>query len=92
MTGAGAPFHAGAERVSASVFPVLGIDPLLGRTFTAEEDTNAAPVTVISFALWQAKFQGDPGAVGKVIDLDRRPTLSSESCRRDLSSHWMRAG
>jgi putative ABC transport system permease protein len=73
VTGAGAPFHSAAERVSASVFPVLGIDPLLGRTFTPEEDTNAAPVTVISYALWREKFQSDPGAVGKTIDLDRRP-------------------
>jgi predicted permease len=73
VTGAGAPFHVAAERVSASVFPVLGIDPLLGRTFTPEEDTNAAPVTVISYALWREKFQSDAGAVGKTIDLDRRP-------------------
>ncbi len=73
VTGAGAPFHAAAERVSASLFPVLRIDPLLGRTFTPYEDTNAAPVAVISYALWRAKFQSDPGAVGRVIDLDRRP-------------------
>ncbi len=73
VTGAGAPFHAAAERVSASVFPVLGIDPLLGRTFTPEEDTNAAPVTVISYAFWREKLQSDPSAVGRTIDLDRRP-------------------
>jgi predicted permease len=73
VSGAGAPFHAAAERVSASVFPVLGIEPLLGRTFTPEEDTNGAPVTVISYAFWREKFQGDPGAVGRAIDLDRRP-------------------
>ena len=40
VTGAGAPFHAAAERVTASLFPVLGIDPLLGRTFTQKEDEN----------------------------------------------------
>jgi predicted permease len=73
VTGAGAPFHAAAERVSASVFPVLGIDPFLGRTFSQEEDTNAAPVTVISYSLWREKFQSDPGVLGKTIDLDRRP-------------------
>jgi predicted permease len=73
VTGAGAPFHAAAERMSASVFPVLGVDPFLGRTFTPEEDTHAAPVTVISYALWREKFQSDPGVVGKTIDLDRRP-------------------
>ena len=42
VTGAGAPFHAAAERVTASLFPVLGVPPLLGRTFTREEDENSA--------------------------------------------------
>jgi putative ABC transport system permease protein len=61
VTGAGAPFHAAAERVTASLFPVLGIDPFLGRTFTQKEDESAAPVTVISYALWRERFQSDPG-------------------------------
>ncbi|MGA7318221.1 MAG: ABC transporter permease [Silvibacterium sp.] len=73
VTGAGAPFHAAAERVTASLFPVLGVDPLLGRKFTQEEDENAAPVTVISYALWRERFQNDPNVLGKTIDLDRRP-------------------
>jgi predicted permease len=73
VTGAGAPFHAAAERVTASLFPILGIDPLLGRTFTQKEDENTAPVTVISYSLWRERFQSDPGVLGKTIDLDRRP-------------------
>src|SRR5271170_4802061 len=73
VAGAGAPFHAAAERVTASLFPVLGVEPLLGRAFTQEEDENSAPVTVISYALWQERFQGDPGVLGRKIDLDRRP-------------------
>src|SRR5271170_4595221 len=60
VTEAGAPFHAAAERVTASLFPVLGVEPLLGRTFTQDEDENSAPVTVISYALWQERFHGDP--------------------------------
>jgi predicted permease len=73
LTGAGAPFRASAERVSVSLFSVLGIEPLLGRTFTQQEDENAASVTVISFALWKERFQSDPNVLGKTIDLDRRP-------------------
>jgi hypothetical protein len=73
ITGAGAPFHAAAERMTASLFPVLGINPILGRTFTQQEDENAAPVTVISSALWRERFQADPNILGKEIDLDRRP-------------------
>jgi hypothetical protein len=73
VTGVGAPFHAAAERVTASLFPVLGTDPLLGRTFTREEDEDSAPVTVISYSLWRQRFQSDPGVLGRTIDLDRRP-------------------
>jgi predicted permease len=72
-SGAGAPFQARAERLTASVFPVLGIDPILGRTFTQQEDDTSAPVTVISNALWQERFLGDPQVLGKTIELDRRP-------------------
>ncbi|MGA9241143.1 MAG: ABC transporter permease [Silvibacterium sp.] len=72
-SGAGAPFQARAERLTASVFPVLGIDPVLGRTFTQQEDDTSAPVTVIGYALWQERFQGDPQVLGKTIELDRRP-------------------
>lgn len=72
-TGAGAPFRASAERLTASVFPVLGVQPLLGRTFTQKEDEQSAPVTVISYALWKDRFDGKPDVVGKTIDLDRRP-------------------
>ncbi len=73
MTGVGAPLEARAERVTASLFSVLGIRPLLGRTFTQQEDENAAPVTVISYALWKERFQSDPNVQGKTIDLDKRP-------------------
>ena len=51
-SGAGAPFRARAERLTASTFPVLGIEPILGRTFTQQEDDTSAPVTVLSHALW----------------------------------------
>jgi len=46
-SGAGAPFQARAERLTASVLPVLGVDPLMGRAFTQQEDDTSAPVTVI---------------------------------------------
>src|SRR6202000_1286783 len=73
LTGAGAPFHAVAERLTASLFPTLGVNPLLGRPFTQKEDVTAAPVTVISYSLWRGRFQGDPMVLGKTIDLDPRP-------------------
>lgn len=73
LTGAGAPFKARAERVTASLFPLLGIHPMLGRTFTQQEDDNASPVAVISYALWKERFHSDSNVLGTTVDLDRRP-------------------
>jgi putative ABC transport system permease protein len=73
LTGAGAPFEARAERVTASLIPLLGVRPLLGRTFTQQEDDNAAAVALISYGLWTRRLHADPGALGTTIDLDRRP-------------------
>jgi predicted permease len=73
LTGAGVPFEAHAERVSASLFAVLETQPWLGRTFTQQEDENAAPVAVISYALWKKRFDSDRNVLGQTIDLDRRP-------------------
>lgn len=73
LTGAGAPFKARAERVTSPVFPLLGIETMLGRTFTQQEDDNASPVAVISYALWKERFHSDPNVLGTTVDLDRRP-------------------
>jgi len=63
------------ELVSYTYFPVLGIKPAAGRFFTAEEDGQpfTHPVAVLSYGLWQRHFGGDPGAVGKTLDLNGEP-------------------
>jgi len=73
VTGAGEPFRAQAERVSAAMFPVLGVSPLMGRTFTRHEDENSAAVAVLSYALWKDRFSGSANVVGRTFDLDLRP-------------------
>ncbi len=73
VSGAGLPFAAQAERVTASLFPMLGAQPLLGRVFTRDEDEKSAPLALISYGLWREKFQGDAGVVGRTVDLDRQP-------------------
>jgi len=75
--GAGVNLFVGAEahfvsslQVSADFFPVLGINPLLGRTFTAAEDQpGGARVIVISHSLWKRVFNGDRQIVGKTISM-----------------------
>lgn len=62
-------------RVSSDVFPLLGVAPLYGRAFTAEEDvTGNEHVAVISYGLWQRRFGGDRSIVGRTISLDGEPT------------------
>ena len=58
--------------VSANYFDALGVKPILGRGFEPGEDIgrNAHPVVVISHQLWQRKFAGDSGAVGRTIRLN----------------------
>ncbi|MBA2340500.1 MAG: ABC transporter permease [Pyrinomonadaceae bacterium] len=59
--------------VSAEIFPMLGANALVGRTFTPEEDRpGATPVIVISHGLWQRRFGADPKVVGQEIQLGAR--------------------
>jgi predicted permease len=59
-------------RLSAGVFPTLGIAPVVGRVFTQQEDEGHAPVAVISYGLWLNRFHRDPKVAGTTITLDRR--------------------
>ena len=73
VSGMGKPFQTKAERVTASLFPLLGVQPELGRAFTVAEDENSAPVALISYALWRERFQSSLAVIGATIDLDRKP-------------------
>ncbi|MBI3404108.1 MAG: ABC transporter permease [Acidobacteria bacterium] len=71
LTGVDEPEQLGAMHASADLFPVLGVQAKIGRVFTAENDrAGAAPVAVLSHRLWQRRFSGDAGIVGKAITLD----------------------
>jgi predicted permease len=61
-----------ASLVSASYFPLLGVEPALGRFFDESEDRpGATGVAVLSYGLWQARFGGDPSVLGRVLDIGR---------------------
>jgi predicted permease len=60
--------------VSGNFFEMLGVGPILGRTFTPDDDRRgSAPVAVISYSFWQRQFGGDPAAVGGSLTLDGQP-------------------
>ncbi len=63
------------EIVSASFFDVLGVRPVLGRTFLPGEDRKPGgdAVLVISERLWRRRFASDPAVVGRAVELNRRP-------------------
>ncbi|HEX8137723.1 MAG TPA: ABC transporter permease [Pyrinomonadaceae bacterium] len=73
MTGAAGPEQIQGARVSASLFPALGVKPLLGRTFLPEEDREGgAKVVVMGYGLWQRSFGADPGVVGRTVTLNNQ--------------------
>ena len=71
LTGAGEAEQVNAQLVSSDFFPILGVKPLLGRSFLAGEDEiGAAPIAVISEGLWRRKFASAPDILSKGITLD----------------------
>jgi len=75
LTGNGEPEEIPVQFATTNLFSVLGTNPLLGRTFQAEEGGAGQPgLAVISYALWQRRFGGDMQIVGKQITLNNQPT------------------
>jgi putative ABC transport system permease protein len=71
LTGTGEPERLEGARVSASLFPMLGVTPALGRTFSAgEEVTGRHHVVILSDRLWRRRFGRDPSIVGRAITLN----------------------
>ena len=73
LSGAGEPEQVPARKVSWTFWNVLGVRPMLGRTFTENEDNQSERVAVISYGLWQRRFGASPGIVGRKISLNDAP-------------------
>jgi putative ABC transport system permease protein len=56
--------------VTSGIFDVLGITPIAGRTFSAEDEAKRASVVVISEGFWRTRYNSDPGVIGREIRLD----------------------
>jgi putative ABC transport system permease protein len=75
LTGHGAPTRLTVTFVSASLFSVLGVRPFLGRGFASDEnDPGRDGVVVLSHIVWENRFGGDPGIIGRTILLDGNAT------------------
>ena len=73
FTGTGEPERVTGARVSASLFPLLGAQATLGRTFLAEENQPGRDnVMIVSHGLWQRRFGSDPALIGKTLTLNDR--------------------
>ena len=73
LSGAGAPAQINGSRLTASIFPLLGVSPVMGRVFSQSEDDGKQQVTVISYQTWNSRFNADPHVLGSKILLDRKP-------------------
>src|SRR5204863_907028 len=65
-----------AQNVTADFFPILGVQPLIGRTFTSAENAEArSSVVILGYDFWQRRFGGDSAIVGQTIQLNSRPQI-----------------
>ena len=71
VTGIGEPEQVPALNVTDGTLPILGMQPMLGRTFRREDDLPGAPQTVLlTYGYWRGKFGGNPAAVGQTLVVD----------------------
>jgi putative ABC transport system permease protein len=74
LTGAGEPARVYAARVSASFFPLLGVNPPLGRTFLEEENQPGwTPVVMLTDSFWRSQMGADPNVAGRSLRLNGKP-------------------
>jgi predicted permease len=73
LTGLGQPRNVETARITWNTLPVLGVQPLIGRNFTAEEDRPGSPVALISHRMWKEMFGADPAILGRTVTLNRQP-------------------
>jgi len=74
LTGGGEPEEVIVQNVTASFFTILGVRPLIGRTFSDSENADPrSAVVILGYEIWERRFGRDPAIVGQVIQLNARP-------------------
>src|SRR5690348_3117833 len=71
LSGEAEPERVNADRVNANLFSLLGIQPVIGRTFTADEDQPGQHLAILSYGTWQHRFGLRPDVIGRTVTLDR---------------------
>jgi putative ABC transport system permease protein len=73
LAGGTEPQRVNVDRVNANLFSLLGVQPGMGRAFTADEDHPGHLVAILSHGLWHRQFGADPNIVGHTVTLNRQP-------------------
>ncbi|QOY89538.1 ABC transporter permease [Paludibaculum fermentans] len=85
LTGSSRPVHVRAQIVSWDLFPLLGIQPALGRGFVRQEEESGQRAVVLSHEVWRDEFGGDPGIVGRSVTVDSQPHTVVGIAPRDFA-------
>ena len=78
LTGDGEPERLTSVPVTQNLFELLGVQPMIGRGFSAEESQgkySAPPAAILNYSFWRSRFAADPQVVGRKLILDGRPVL-----------------
>jgi len=71
ITGQGEPEHVSGLAVTDGILPILGVSPMLGRSFTRQDDSpGSADTLILTYGYWRRKFGGDRAVIGKTITVD----------------------
>ena len=87
--GDGEPEPVQTVQASHNLFPMLGVEPLVGRLYTAEEEASKTLVVLLSETLWRRKYHSDPSIVGRKIRLVNTPaTVVGVIAQRQALPRW----
>jgi putative ABC transport system permease protein len=96
LTGDGQPEQLSGKKVTPNFFDVLGVQPVVGRPFTVEEDKSRTPVVVLSYNLWRRRLGGDGSIIGRSILMNGVPTKVAGVMPKDFffldrknSDYWV---
>ena len=92
LNGVGEPERLDGRRVSANLFAMLGVKPIVGRTFVPQEDQPGTKVVLLNEGLWKRRFGSDPAVVGRAVNLNGEPYtvvgVLPQTVRLPTSGNW----